>query len=924
MLAACSLLLTALSSAFAGITITGNVSPNPVLPDQSSLYVGKYADGTLLIDGGSEVDGGSTCLGYWIGATGTLTVEGTGTHFTAWDMTVGDLGNGTFELGGGATSSVSRLEVAGNYESQSSISVDGLGTMLNVSSFMSLGEMGHATMSITGGATVSSFWSYLGAYGTGVMTVDGAGSMWTNTYDLTIGQRGSGTLNITNGAQMSTGGYAFSMGEDSYSSGVLTVAGAGSSLTTSSYRFDVGDYGNGVMTISDGGQVSSVNASIGYHGTGTVTVDGPGSVWNNTSTLYVGESGDGSLAITNGGQVNSGASYIAYSSLSMGSAIVDGADSTWNIDGDLTFGRGNRFVPIALTISNGGQVNCHNATIRTALADSSVTVDGPDSLLTASGDLYVGSVGKGMLHVNHSARVEAAGATFVGISPVSTSRLTFDNGTLDTGTLLASPLFLQGQGTINTHGLVSDIDLVFDQTHGSQQQFILNSEPGQNVVINLDRTSAGGLGAGYTGNGTLTIADDQQIESAFGYLGYGYQSNGVATVDGAGTVWNCLADLYVGYYGTGSLTVSGGARVISGGSTWLGQGYAASQGSIIFDSGSLTTNTLLASTSDLFGQGVINTHGLVSDIDLVFDQTHPVHQQLILNSEPGQNVTINLDQDATGGLGIGWKGGGSLIIRDGVTIESAFGYVGYGQGSTGTATVSGAGTTWNCHGDLLVGYRGAGTLDILDGAQVNCTYLTMEATSEASADILVDGAGSVLTVSGTSTSWVRGDSNSLTVTNGARVVAYQVDVEDESRVTGNGQIIGGLVNGGHVAPGQSPGTLYVDGNYTQKDDGTLDIELADGVCDLLQINKAAWLNGTLSVTLYDGFMPSIGDSFTILTASSITGTFDTELLPSLDGGYLDVIYNSNSVMLTVLVPEPATLVLLLFLCATRGRNRSGY
>jgi hypothetical protein len=64
-------------------------------------------------------------------------------------------------------------------------------------------------------------------------------------------------------------------------------------------------------------------------------------------------------------------------------------------------------------------------------------------------------------------------------------------------------------------------------------------------------------------------------------------------------------------------------------------------------------------------------------------------------------------------------------------------------------------------------------------------------------------------------------------------------------------------------------------------------------------NGAATLGGTLNVSLINGFMPSIGDSFTILTHQSGSGTFDTVNLPALAAGTWEITYNATSVVLTV-------------------------
>jgi hypothetical protein len=85
--------------------------------------------------------------------------------------------------------------------------------------------------------------------------------------------------------------------------------------------------------------------------------------------------------------------------------------------------------------------------------------------------------------------------------------------------------------------------------------------------------------------------------------------------------------------------------------------------------------------------------------------------------------------------------------------------------------------------------------------------------------------------------------------------------------------VGASVNasGGTVAPGNSPGMLTIDGNYNQGSGGTLAIEIgstqAEVDYDVLNILGDASLAGTLSVSLIDGFTPSGGNTFKVLTAS---------------------------------------------------------
>ncbi len=83
----------------------------------------------------------------------------------------------------------------------------------------------------------------------------------------------------------------------------MTVDGAGSIWINSSDLY-VGGAGTGTMIISNKGTVSNLNGKIGNIGTGVVTVTGANSTWVNTADLTVGNGGNGTLNIQNGAGVS--------------------------------------------------------------------------------------------------------------------------------------------------------------------------------------------------------------------------------------------------------------------------------------------------------------------------------------------------------------------------------------------------------------------------------------------------------------------------------------------------------------------------------------------------------------------------------------------------------------------------------------------
>ncbi len=96
-----------------------------------------------------------------------------------------------------------------------------------------------------------------------------------------------------------------------------------------------------------------------------------------------------------------------------------------------------------------------------------------------------------------------------------------------------------------------------------------------------------------------------------------------------------------------------------------------------------------------------------------------------------------------------------------------------------------------------------------------------------------------------------------------------------------------LTNDGTLAPGEQLGSITVQ-NYVQFIDGTLKIQLAgttaDTLYDRVVATGTAAVNGTLDVSFLSGFNPSVGNTFTFLTASQITGTFLYYDLPNLASG----------------------------------------
>ena len=398
--------------------------------------------------------------------------------------------------------------------------------------------------------------SYVGA-GTLGMTACASLNVANSVY---VGYQSGGTLTLA-GASLNSGAAYLGGSGAAYTgaTGSVSVSGPGAVWNCGS-AICAGYYGPGMLSITSGGAVSDISATVGGSegtaGTGTVTVDGTNSKWTNLGGLTVGYGARGTLNISNGASVTAGTgspSYIGYlNGVSASPSVVSVRSG-----GALSTGTAYISSPAPPTVSNLG-------------GTGDVSIDGAGSSWTiggASSYLYVGGYGNGTLNITNGATVYntagtgAYGATFVGGNPDWIGTINFGSagGTLATRTLFASPSQVTGTGAIDTNGLVTDANLVFNSPASLTQ-----SVPFGTTSVNLSPTAGTftGLGVGWRGTGTLTINNGQTVSSAAAYLGVLPGSNGSATVSGSGTVWNAATSggaVIIGDSGAGSLLVSGGA-----------------------------------------------------------------------------------------------------------------------------------------------------------------------------------------------------------------------------------------------------------------------------------------------------------------------------------------------------------------------------
>ncbi|AJO77166.1 autotransporter domain-containing protein [Pseudomonas sp. MRSN 12121] len=667
-----------------------------------SLNIGTLANGLgqLNVGGGGKLTvGDAFTLGTGQNTTGKATFNDGATLTTGGPLIVGNGGDGTLNLKNGSTGrSQGDTLIGAQRTGTGKLIVDN--STLTSDKNLVVGGAGNGSLEIKNGGKVQSQDSIiandLGSHGN--TTVDGAGSLWKTLGDMIVGLGGDGALKLTNSAKVETDGNTL-LGSKKGSTGSVSVDN--STLTTGKLLI-VGGAGDATLEIKNRGQVTSHDSIIANDlgSNGDVNIDGPDSLWKTLGDMFVGYGGDGSLKLTNGAKVETGGHTVLGSKKgSTGSVSVD--NSTLSTGKLLVVGdAGNG----TLEIKNGGKVTSHDSIIANDLgSNGDVSIDGPDSLWKTLGDMFVGYGGDGSLKLTNGAKVETGGHTVLGKHKGANGTLSVDDSTLTTGKLLVvgdagnGTLEIKNGGKVTSHDsiiandLTSHGDVSIDGPdslwktlgdmfvgYGGDGSLTLTNgagvETGGSTVLGTLKNANGTLSVddstlstgkllivGGAGNGSMEIKNGGKVSSHDSIVANDQDSQGDVSVDGTGSLWKTLGDLFVGYGGDGSLKLTNGAKVETGGNTVLGA-LKKSKGTLSVDNSTLSTDKLLV---------------------------------------------------------VGAAGDGTLEIKNGGKVTSHDSIIANDQGSSGSASVSGAGSLWQVLGGMTLGQGGTASLLLTDQGTLN-------------------------------------------------------------------------------------------------------------------------------------------------------------------------------------------------------------
>ncbi|MGE8667930.1 MAG: autotransporter domain-containing protein [Achromobacter mucicolens] len=302
-----------------GYLFINSVTPNaPVIASGSAqagvIFLGAIGGPSLTVQNGSLLTSGSAIIGNSTNGftpgtselqSGTATINGVGTQWTAEAFSVGFYGTGTLNVTGGGKAIASTAVTLGSHTgSLGTLNISGLGSSLNAGQ-ITAGDNGTGVVTISDKGTVQLTGLLVAnsAGSTGTIEITGAGSSMQTVRSMSIGSRSTGTLDIKGGATATSGAQTY-VGMYAGGDGKLLVSGAGSQLSSLTSYIALGMYAGsrGHLAATDGAMIDAYQVVAGFSAgsEGTLVADGPQTRLRTSSAFLVGYQGTGAATLSNG------------------------------------------------------------------------------------------------------------------------------------------------------------------------------------------------------------------------------------------------------------------------------------------------------------------------------------------------------------------------------------------------------------------------------------------------------------------------------------------------------------------------------------------------------------------------------------------------------------------------------------------------
>jgi hypothetical protein len=428
-------------------------------------------------------------------------------------------------------------------------------------------------------------------------------------------------------------------------------------------------------------------------------------------------------------------------------------------------------------------------------------------------------------------------------------------------------------------------------------------------VINV-LTGAGNNGrvinAELNNQGTLTVGASLSLsKSSAAHLNSGsiLLTNGDLSLSQSGTPSSFTT--------TGIVDIGNGLNfVVSGGTLNYNAGTIGGLGTLSLNSATanFVPNFSNASTALYLNGATVNGPGIVTNavgktfsIDNSTLNAALINQGSVIFRGFGNNLNGSVENQAGATLrvqGDGTISGAQLAVAQGFTNNGLIELTSVVNGQSAVLIVNN-GTLVNSPGGVINSLTGAGN----NGRGLN-TELNNQGTLNVGATLTINkGPGAVYSDGGT-----------INVSAGQtlQVIGGTFQINTGGVLQGNGTVDVSSIsftNSGTVRPGAPIGSLSVIGAYPQSAGGALDVQIGGRSAgidyDQLQVSGNAILNGTLNITLTNGFRPVGGDRFEVARYGSHQQLLDHINGLDIGGGlFLEPAFSATNLVLVTIDTRP--------------------
>lgn len=874
----------------------------------------------------------SSTSGNTIGGTGNMTIGSVISGATNNALTKVGTGEitlaGDNEYAGLITASVGTLTLSGNNSrASSSISVS-TGAVLNINSANALGT-GSLTTSSSGTTINNTSGSAVINAGTnaislGTLTTFGTTSS-TSANDLDLG---TGTVTIGGSPAISFAGNGTTLKMGLLDSTRVATSSTGVALTATN------------LSSATGNTLSFAGFKLGSAVTNAV-ID---TIKGNANVTFRG-------AIVNGANFSNGITINNTATTTFAGDNTYTGLTTMNAANGTLILSGNNSAATGGVVLTTGTLNINNANaLGTGLLELGVVTG------TSIGSTIINNTSGGALTYLGLSGVKWSGVSPAGIqfgTSASTSANNMDFGTglvtasTDRSMNIAGTGVTISMGTLTTSGTAGSYTYKIDgagntfdldgwrisgaTTPTQAVQHKISGTANVNIGAIVNGTGAFANGVGFNSDGTTRLTGNNTYTGATEFTGGG---TNIISGNNSAAVGNVTI---AGTSGTGKMPVVrlDNVNAISSSSSLLGASSNAQIGTIDFNATTAYTFNSFLGNNMIFtnSYGQVSVVTFTNAVNTLTSSTGSSGGRSLLNNSSNLSIVFDGNVDigsSSTGLNNAIGGAGDWLVKGNIFSTTVGSTRGLNKTGTGQLELRGAN---NYNGDTVVS---AGTLLVATGASItgSASQLsggtldvrgTIGSITQSGGTLLVSGtAGTTIVNSGTSTVNLGGTIGSATINGTLLSVngsAGDVLVNSGGTLGGSGSVQGLTLNGGTVAPGNSPGLLTA--YELNGSNGTFQFQLGApttrGITyDAIDVTSLLTLGTDTNFTfeVLDNYNFSSGDSYDLFNFGSIDATnFDiTKLdiaLPTLNSN--ELAWNTSSfttdglVSVVANVPEPSTL-----------------